>query len=356
MSVPWNSTLRENQWSSWQCSIDGAAASCPSGYKPDTSQRRAAGDCADGNKGNSGGCPNNCKGDTRSVCAPSWLGGGCSYTPLYDRYSVECFKNNYSTDNNTLWGCCSGTTPAQNCDPSYYKDSSSCNSFLSTNCTGSILTNTSDPKYATCNTWYNNNKSQGNSILASYCNNASNLGNSVCQQYALANGGIDNAVQQYCQTHTSDAFCSCQNPLTNYTGSDPHMQILNNPICFGAQCPINGYKTTNQRDFKCPTSINICNNSISTSGKTATYLSSLENSCSTSSATASNSATSDASGSTTTKPSTSTAISGFSIKNLSVGKQLLLLFVLLLSIIFGIRFIMSKEETNKSPNTVNVLF
>jgi len=301
----------------------------------------------------------NCGGSTSpEYCNPNEVqitvnkSPGCAWngcTSCSDKTQYVCSPP-YDITTNSLWDCCSGAKSAYNCDPSYCVDSNSCNQFLQTSCTGDILTNKDHPRYITCKTWAQKNQSKYNAILASYCDNPDRLSNSVCRQFGLEVGGIDNSVSQYCDTHPNDSYCSCQYPLTSYKGSDPQLQILNNPICYGDKCPINGYKSANQRTFKCPSSLSICNNSISTAGQTTTYLSSLANTCSTSNTSASNTAGSNASGSTTTAtaPATTTT-AGFSISGLSPIKQLLLLIVIVILSAGGM-YVLKNKNNNQSTN------
>lgn len=298
--------------------------------------------------------PEHCNSNEQQVkinyTAGGW-GNGCGI--FGDKNQYVC-SSPYDISTDKLWECCSGSKSAYKCDPSYCVNSSSCSQFLQSNCTAPDLYESSNSnKSKSCNDWCIKNPDSCNVIQKEYCSNISNLSNPGCQQYARENGGLDNVVKQYCETHTSDAFCSCQNTLTNYKAGNSQLQILNNPVCFGDQCPINGYRTSEQRAFKCPTSLNICNNSISTAGETTSYLSTLANSCSTSSTSASNSGTPNLI--LSSNSSSNTSLNNYSIFNLSVEKQLLFLFVLLLSIIFGVNFFMSKKKQNISMTTHNIM-
>jgi hypothetical protein len=322
MAVAWNSTLRQNQWSNWGCSVSNAGNTCPSGYKPDTSQSRASKRCLT-NK-----CSFSCRGDSAS-------------TPLYDRHSVLCFKESYPTDMASLWGCCSGSTMAQDCNENYYQGSPQCNNMLASNCTGEILfSNDGSSKYNACNTWCSQNKEVCDSIKKSYCNNTTNLALPVCQVFAqeVANSGdstFDSSVQTYCASHQGEPFCGCQMRELSYAGSDQGLlKLLNAPQCYDATCINQGYENTKQISFRkngnCPTSI--CSNSVNVSNVSSSNIKNIIASCD-SSSNASTSTTTNTTQNQSNSVSSPEIVDDTSI--ISAGNILLFLIAMIFIYIFG---------------------
>jgi hypothetical protein len=307
-------------------------ATCPSLYDEGRAHnwRRTEWDC--------GGTPleesERCRNDEIQVREREYPSGTdgkrCGWA--WEKYKIRwCDKaSNYTTDDTiVLWDCCTGKKSSYNCHPDYCQNSSKCQIFFENTCNGEILTNPNNQYFNTCNSLKQTNLKIYNTILSTYCNDSTKLGNAICQQYGIDNGGIDKAVLEYCRKNPTDDFCYFQTPLKNYTGTDPLLLNLNDPLCFGdiKKTPY-GYKTTVQRNYTCPKQ-QICSNIINTGGVTKTFLSTIQASCSIAPSGASNEEASNKTGATTAVSSKSGAITGVSILELIKEYPLIFIFIII---------------------------
>jgi hypothetical protein len=180
-------------------------------------------------------------------------------------------------DDKLKWGCCTGATPGTQCDPNYCPGSNACNDYMRNRCDGKTLL-TANGERASCDLWCANNKATCDAARAGYCR--ANIGDPACKEIASANGGFDVEVSAYCATYPDDPFCACVGEKNLYTGSDPALRVLNNPICFDSTCIKSGYKTASQRQFQCPTTLNVCGNSIAANAANASTIAANSQTCS----------------------------------------------------------------------------
>jgi hypothetical protein len=184
------------------------------------------------------------KGDNKGFNCPfDWLDNTT-------RHKFVCEKNFDAYTEDEKFKCCIGETSKINCPEEACLNSEWCRNYLKTQ-----------------------------------CRNINRLDKTVCQDIAKVND-YDQIVTQYCNLskNFNNKFCACLKPLTVYGGTDQYYKdILNNPICFSADCKLYGYKTYNQRqdieNNRCPNNIQICNQNINITGKTSLELVNLLNSC-----------------------------------------------------------------------------
>lgn len=118
---------------------------------------------------------------------------------------------------------------------------------------------TENPTDPLCAVWGNDSE-DWKSIIRTHC--ANNMGSNFCKDNLVKYGGADSEVKAWCASHPKDPFCSCLQTVP-YNGNDPLIkEILQNTPCYDPECQKYGYKTTNQRSYVCPSTLNICSNSI----------------------------------------------------------------------------------------------
>jgi hypothetical protein len=313
--------------------------SCTIGGKKPTMRRKAgvAGYSADGNIC----CLNMNSTEGNLTCDPKYRGG-------YN--SPDC--------NSTYTAYC--TNPK-------YMFSDKCNTFCAKNpalcnyANGCAVTGTGSSNdivgSGICNSWCKNNPLLCNPKIIDYCtkNNNQNIQTDYCKNALRTIGGADAQVESWCATHVDDPFCACIHPKILYTGDDASLRALSNPRCFDQKCQISGYPTTNQRE-SCPTTLNVCGNTINMKDATASTVQNANQGCNinNSSSTSSSAPAAPAAPAQPNSKPTDIIIGGINFSQMSSLQYfgILAIFIFVLAIIFGIA-IYDDDESDDSLQKVS---